>query len=173
MDKSIYENYAEYYINKFNGMDGLKITKKWMTENILHIDIFTDLPYFEFFMGIFQNMITFDGICVCDEGIEFDDIQNVDPNTVYKLFDDVSERIKIFIKEGLFIFAYKDGEEVVALSTDVMDREKVMKNFNIRDFYETNKFKHDPKFEELDRIELKDFYNNIIYEYNASIKSRK
>ena len=66
------------------------------------------------------------------------------------------------------MFCYKDGQEEVATSTDVLDRNKLLKNLDIREFYNKNKVKVDPPFEELDRIELKDFYNNVVYEYDVS-----
>ena len=39
---------------------------------------------------------------------------------------------------------------------------------DIKKFYNERKFKDQPDFEELDRIELKDFYGDTIYEYNSS-----
>ncbi len=170
MNKALYERYADYYINKFANIKGLTITKKWVTEDILHVEISTSLPSFEFFMGIFPYMICFDGICVCDHGIDFDNIETVDAKKVYKLLDEESELIKTFIKEGIFVFAYKNDKVVVSMSTDVMDREKALKDLNIEKFYNEHKLKQMPAFEELDRVLLKDFYNNIIYEYDAKSK---
>ena len=166
MDRALYCKYASYYIDKFKDYPNIKIDKKWPCENIMHIYISTDLPHFGFFMGIFPSMITFDGICICDDGIEFEDIETVDPDKVYKLFDKETASIKSFIKEGLFIFAYKNGKEVLAASLDEMNRKDFLEKLNIQEVYKSCKDSRDLLFEEVDHIELRDFYNDIIYTYN-------
>ena len=49
------ENIKNVYTLK--NKERLIISKKWINEEILHIEIYTHLPSFEFFMGIFSNMI--------------------------------------------------------------------------------------------------------------------
>ena len=111
MNKELYEKYAEYYINKFKGDKNLTISKKWRAEDVLHIDIYTDLPSFEFFMGIYSNMLTFDGICVCDHGIDFENIETEDPKRIYSCIDEESELILKFIKEEYLMIAIHWKEE--------------------------------------------------------------
>lgn len=166
MNQEIYEKYAKYYIDKFADVPGIRIVKKWINDHILHIYVETDLS-FEFFMGIFDDMLTFDGICVCDHGIDYDNIETVNPRTVYKFIDKEAALIKKYIREGVFMFAFdKEGKRVASQSCSVINRKRFLKTFNIKDFYYREGLSHYPKFEELSRIEIKDFYNQIIYAYD-------
>ncbi len=170
MNRKLYDKFANYYLDKFKKYRGLKIKVTIPVDGIMHIEIGTSLPSFCYFFGLFNNMAVFDGINVCDDGIEFDDINTVDPQKIYDLIDEEFKKISAIIEGGVFMFCYKDGQEEVATSTDVLDRNKLLKNLDIREFYNKNKVRVDPPFEELDRIELKDFYNNVVYEYDVSKK---
>ena len=167
MKNLIYENFANYYINKFCDYKNLKISKNWANDDIMHVVISSNLPYYEFFMGLYPNMISFDGMCVCNHGIEFDNIETIDKDVIYALLDEESELIKKFINEGILIFGYKNNELKCTMSTDVIDREKALKNIDIKSFYTERKFDDQPSFDELDKIELKDFYGNVLYDYNS------
>jgi hypothetical protein len=166
MNKDLYEKYANYYIDKFKDSPRLIISKKWVTEDILHIAIYTKLPSFEFFMGIFPNMILFDGICVCDQGIDFDDIEKVNKNEIFAFLDNEANIILNYIENGLFLFAYQNADKVVSMSTNVTDRKKLFENFDIEKFYNEQTTSKEPDFEVLTKIELLDFYGDVVYEYS-------
>ena len=66
----------------------------------------------------------------------------------------------------MFIFAYKNGKEVLAASLDEMNRKDFLEKINIQEVYKSCKDSRDLPFEEIDHIELRDFYDDIIYTYN-------
>lgn len=169
MEKLIYEEYAKYFIDKFAMIKGLNINKAWLNDEIVHITISTNLKYFNFFMGIYPYMIEFDGICICGEGLEFEDIETQDKKIIFEYIDEVSAKILEFIDLGRFIFAYKNNDCVFASAVDGVEIEKE-NNFDLKELYNKLKTKGDINFCDLDRIEIKDFYGDIIYEYNAPTK---
>lgn len=167
MNKELYGKYGNYFLNYFKDDSRLKISKKWINDEILHIDICTNLPSFEFFMGIFPYMVVFDGICVCDHGIEFENIERANPQEIYSLLDSEAKLILKFIKEGLFLFAYKDKENIFASSLTQLNRKNFLKNLNIKKLYNSYAKHHIFTFEEVDSIKLLDFYGDVIYEYTS------
>ncbi len=171
MNKSntIYEKYGNYFLKDFLVNKNLKFDIVKNDEKMFAVYIYSKSD-FCIFLRIEKTMIYLDGTCFIDEGDEFEDITKIPENEIYSYLDKYIDILKVFFDNCILLYAFKDGQEEVATSTDVLDRNKLLKNLDIREFYNKNKVRVDPPFEELDRIELRDFYNNVVYEYDVSKK---
>lgn len=167
MEKSIYEKYADYFLDKFKDNKKLKFDNVINNENMFAVYIYSESDFSEYFLRVDFQMIYIDGIVVQDEAIEYENINNANPEDIYNFLDVQAKIFQLFLDEGVNLYAYKNNNTVVTMSTDVIDRKKLLNEIDIEKFYNQQVFKYHPSFSEIDKIELQDFYGNIIYEYNA------
>lgn len=167
MEKSIYEKYADYFLDKFKNNKKLKFDSVINNENMFAVYIYSESDFSEYFLRVDSQMIYIDGIVVQDEAIEYENINNANPEDIYNFLDEQAKIFQLFLDEGINLYAYKNNNTVVTMSTNVIDRKKLLKEIDIEKFYNQQVFKNHPSFSEIDKIELQDFYGNIIYEYNA------
>lgn len=167
MEKSIYEKYADYFLDKFKDNKKLKFDNVINNENMFAVYIYSESDFSQYFLRVDSQMIYIDGIVVQDEAIEYENINSANPNDIYNFLDEQAKIFQLFLDEGINFYAYKNNNTVVTMSTNVIDRKKLLKEIDIEKFYNQQVFKNHPSFSEIDKIELQDFYGNIIYEYNA------
>lgn len=167
MEKLIYEKYADYFLDKFKDNKKLKFDNVINNENMFAVYIYSESDFSEYFLRVDSQMIYIDGIVVQDEAIEYENINNANPEDIYNFLDEQAKIFQLFLDEGINLYAYKNNNTVVTMSTNVIDRKKLLKEIDIEKFYNQQVFKNHPSFSEIDKIELQDFYGNIIYEYNA------
>lgn len=167
MGKSIYEKYANYFLDKFKNNKELKFDNVINNENMFAVYIYSKSDFSEYFLRVDSQMVYIDGVVVQNEAIEYKNIESVNPDEIYNFLDEQAKIFQLFLDEGVNLYAYKERDVVVKMSTDVVDRKKLLKDLDMEKFYNQQVFKHHPLFSEIDKIELQDFYGNIIYEYNA------
>lgn len=167
MAKTIYEKYANYFLDKFKNNKKLKFDTVINNENMFAVYIYSESDFSEYFLRVDSQMVYIDGIVVQDEAIEYENIDNVNPNNIYNFLDEQAKILQLFLDEGVNLYAYKNNNVVVTMSTDVIDRKNLLKDIDIEKFYNQQIFGKHPPFSEIDRIELQDFYGDLIYEYKA------
>ena len=165
MTKTIYEEYGNYFLGKFKNDKRLKfdITNN---HNIFCVYIYTDLDFDPYFIRIDKRGFYIDGCVEQDEGIECEDMAKEDKEYIIAELDKHANIFQIFLKNGLFIYCYKNAKLSMSCSIVIQDRKKYLKELKIEDVYKSCKDSRDLPFEEVDHIELRDFYNDIIYTYN-------
>lgn len=167
MEKSIYEKYADYFLDKFKDNKKLKFDNVINNENMFAVYIYSESDFSQYFLRVDSQMVYIDGIVVQDEAIEYENINSANPNDIYNFLDEQAKIFQLFLDEGINLYAYKNNNTIVTMSTNVIDRKKLLKEIDIEKFYNQQVFKNHPSFSEINKIELQDFYGNIIYEYNA------
>ena len=168
MNKGLYEKYGKYFLNKFEKDDKLKFDVVKNNSDGFGVYIYSKSDFSEYFLRIDRNMIYVDGIVVQDEGLEFQDISAVDSSKIYLYLDTQAEILTNFLKNGVIMFAYQNADKVVSMSTNVTDRKKLFENFDIEEFYNEQTTPKEPDFERLTKIELLDFYGDVVYEYSQT-----
>lgn len=167
MEKSIYEKYADYFLDKFKDNKKLKFDNVINNENMFAVYIYSESDFSQYFLRVDSQMVYIDGIVVQDEAIEYENINSANPNDIYNFLDEQAKIFQLFLDEGINLYAYKNNNTIVTMSTNVIDRKKLLREIDIEKFYNQQVFKNHPSFSEINKIELQDFYGNIIYEYNA------
>lgn len=168
MEKTIYEKYADYFLDKFKDNKKLKFDNVINNENMFAVYIYSESDFSEYFLRVDSQMVYIDGIVVQDEAIEYEDINSANQNDVYNFLEEQAKIFQLFLDEGINLYAYKNNNRVVTMSTNVIDRKKLLKEIDIEKFYNQQVFKQAPSFSEIDKIELQDFYGDIIYEYKTN-----
>ena len=171
MTNTIYEKYGTYFIDNLKDDKNLKFDIVKNDDEMFAVYIYSNLDFDPYFIRFQKDMIYIDGCVVQNEGIEFDDLSSQDESFIKNYLDKQLTTLKTFLKNCMFFIGYKNNEILDYFSTDVMDRKREMENFDIRRFFNEKKFKNSPSFEEFDHAEIRDFYDNIIYEYNAKTKA--
>lgn len=172
MNKTILKKYADYFLDKFKTDKKLKFDVVADNKDMFAVYIYSNSNFSEYFLRVDYRMIYIDGIVVQDTAIEYDDINKVDADDIYRFLDNQADLFQLFLNEGVNLFAYKGNNEVLGMSTDITDRKKLLTDIDIKKFYNQQVFKNAPLFEELDRIVLQDFYGEVIYSYNVKNSSK-
>lgn len=159
MIENLYEKYANYFANKFTNSKIKKVITGH-AEDIIHVEIVTKIPTYYYFMGVFGTHLVFDGGNVCDEGLDYDNIESINPQVIQSFIDEEFEKIKKDIENTYYVFYYDGTEDVYSISVDK------------KDIINSNKIvdrKKLPKIEDqvYDKIIVMNFYGDIIYEENV------
>ena len=166
MTKTIYEEYGNYFLDKFRNDNRLEFDIVANREDVFGVYIFTEKCNFHYFIRIDKRGFYIDGCVEQDEGIECEDMAKEDKEYIIAELDKHANIFQIFLKNGLFIYCYKNAKLSMSCSIVIQDRKKYLKELKIEDVYKSCKDSRDLPFEEVDHIELRDFYNDIIYTYN-------
>ena len=168
MTKTIYEEYGNYFLDKFRNDNRLEFDIVANREDVFGVYIFTEKCNFHYFIRIDKRGFYIDGCVEQDEGIECEDMAKEDKEYIIAELDKHANIFQIFLKNGLFIYCYKNAKLSMSCSIVIQDRKKYLKELKIEDVYKSCKDSRDLPFEEVDHIELRDFYNDVYYTYDKA-----
>ena len=173
MNKELYEKYGKYFLNKFQNNKKLKFDIVCNNENGFGVYIYSNSDFSEYFLRIDDEMIYIDGIIVQDEGLEFKNIAEIDESIIYKYLDEQASILQTYLDRGINLYAFiKDGN-IIRMSTDKILNENLLNTFNAENFYNQCCFAEHPKFEDIIKLQLQNFYGDVIYEYTSQKNKEK
>lgn len=172
MNKEIFKQYGEYFLNKFKNNKYLKFDVVKNDNYSFGVYIYSNSDFSEYFLRIDDDMIYIDGIVVQDEALEFKDIEKIDTKIIYKFLDNQAEILESYLKYGINLYAYKNNVCVLKVSTYNGKKKTLFKEFDIKNFYKKYRTINTPLFEEITKIQLQDFYGNVVYEYNSEVLNK-
>ena len=108
MSKKLLEQYGKYFISKFQDDSGLKFDIVKNDDEMWAVYIYSRSDFSEYFLRIDKKMIYIDGIVVQNEGIEYDDIADMDSKKIYKFLDAQAKILSSYLKSQSHFLRYID-----------------------------------------------------------------
>lgn len=175
MDKKILEKYCNYFLSKFKNNDNMIV---FINENLPNDRVVMGGAYYkhakdgesEFGIRLDDTIHTYSSFYPDYFVDEFDNTwEKYSEDEIYKILDEQYNLCENAIKNGCYIRAYINDNCV--LSSSFIKKEK--NNIDFKKIYNELKFKSDPVFEKLTRIEIYNYYYNLLGQYNSSCKMQE